>query len=113
MNRREILLRGAALTAGVPFLSAARVTSALADAPSANPHIYWMQASRYSQWVSSPKTAIDNPRQVGVEIARYMKQIGHSSTDLGVRRGAHIDPVYVAQRLGPMVEGIRSGGIIC
>ena len=110
MNRRELLLTGAA---SVPFLSAARVTSALAIAPSPNPHIYWMQASRYSQYISTPKESIDNPRAVGVAIAAYMKQIGHSSVDLGVRRGAHIDPVYAAQRLGPMVEGIRSGGIIC
>src|SRR5690349_8180125 len=107
MNRRELLASGAALAAS------SSLSPAFAMAPSPNPHIYWMQASRYSQYISTPKQAIDNPRQVGVEIAAYMKQIGHSSVDLGVRRGAHIDPVYAAQRLGPMVEGIRSGGIIC
>ena len=108
MNRRELLASGAALAASGPLLSPAS-----AMAPSANPHIYWMQASRYSQYISTPKQAMDNPREVGVQIAAYMKQIGHSTVDLGVRRGAHIDPVYAAQRLGPMVEGIRSGGIIC
>ena len=72
-----------------------------------------MQASRYSQWVTTQKLAIENPRETGVKVGQYMRQIGHAATDLGVRRGAHVDPVFAAERLGPMVEGIRSTGIIC
>jgi sugar phosphate isomerase/epimerase len=111
MNRRDLLKSAAALVASGPFWG--KVSSAQTGVPAAKPHIIWMQASRYSQWVTTPKLAIDNPRETGVRIGQYMRQIGHAATDLGVRRGAHVDPVYAAQRLGPMVEGIRSTGIVC
>jgi sugar phosphate isomerase/epimerase len=110
MKRREFILSAVSAAAG-RFLTGG--STALANAPSTNPHITWMQATRYLQWLTTPAYAVEHPRETGVKVGEAARQNGFGAVDLGVRRGAHIDPVHVAERLPLMLEGIRGTGIIC
>ncbi len=77
------------------------------------PHLTWTVFSRHLQWLTTQSYAQSNPLQTGVLIGQTAGQLGFSAVDLTVRSGGHVEPAQVTTNLSPMVEGIRSTGVLC
>lgn len=109
LDRRQFLAAGgaaAALGGGLAALPAMAQQAA-------EPRLTWTMFSRHLQWLTTPEVSAAQPFQTGVLVAQTARQLGFGAVDLTVRRGGHVDPAYILERLPLMLRGVQAGGSRC